>query len=103
MDRYVSLKVIQDENINDNNRYKLIPKYPQINPLSTDIYVITSQGDRYDTLSLRFYKDQTLWWIISIANETLPKNGLFIKEGTQLRIPINISDILAQYTVLNNL
>lgn len=60
--------------------------YPEIPPTEDDIYVITAGGDRFDTLSMDYYGDSTLWWIISSAN---PSNtfSLAIKPGTQIRIP----------------
>jgi phage tail protein X len=77
-------------------------KYPTV-PLSiNDIYVITTVGDRYDLLANQYYGDSTLWWIISIANSLLPQNSIFIPEGTQLRIPTDVTSILTSYNQLNS-
>ena len=49
-------------------RFKETTKYPDI-PLSyNDIYVYTDEGDRFDILAQSYYKDPSLWWIISIAS-----------------------------------
>ena len=81
-----------------NLMYKTV-RYPEIPRRFSDTYIFTTDTDRYDILALQYYGDSDLWWIISIANETLTKNGLFIPEGTQLRIPFMISDILSSYKV----
>ena len=63
--------------------------YPKIPLSNTDIYVMTTRGDRFDTLANQFYGDKSLWWVISSANQSLPQNSLFIPQGTQIRIRVN--------------
>jgi phage tail protein X len=75
--------------------------YPEIPVSQNDTYVITGQGDRFDLLALQFYGDPSLWWIISIANPTLPQNSLYPPTGTQIRIPANSGLALIQYNNLN--
>lgn len=76
--------------------------YPEIPPSENDIWVETEFGDRLDLLANRFYQDVTLYWIISIANPNIIDMGsLFIKEGSQIRIPINIQEIVDSYNILN--
>ena len=77
-------------------------KYPEIPNSSNDIYVITGAGDRLDMLAHQFYDDQSLWWVISIANPVLEQNSLYIPMGTQLRIPVNLQGILESYDKLNS-
>ena len=77
-------------------------KYPEIPYSSNDIYVITGAGDRLDMLAHQFYNDQSLWWVISIANTVLEQNSLYIPFGTQLRIPVDLQDILGLYDKLNS-
>jgi hypothetical protein len=78
--------------------------YPQISLGSQDIYVYTTQGDRYDSLALTFYKDPSLWWIINRANPNQDSASLFPSVGAQLRIPapVRLSNILSLYDRLNN-
>ena len=87
-------------------------KYPEIPLSDNDIYVYAVQGDRFDILANQYYGDQTLWWIISIANTAiagtslpsdLSQNSLIIPEGKQIRIPANYADVLNSFKVLNNL
>ena len=98
------------------NRYQNIPKikidgnlvyqtsrYPEVQLSVNDIYVYTTQGDRFDILAQQYYGDSTLWWVISIANIELKQNSMFIPVGTQIRIPSNVSAILAEYNALNNI
>jgi phage tail protein X len=69
-----------------------------------DIYVITDFGDRLDLLAYQFYQDVTLYWIISAANPNSVRFGsIFIPQGTQLRIPTNINEIINSYNNLNNI
>jgi len=98
------------------NRYQNIPKikidgkevyatsrYPEV-PLSPDdIYVYTTQGDRFDTLAQQFYKDSSLWWVISIANtDKVNQNDLIIPPGLQIRIPANYSNVISDFNSINS-
>jgi phage tail protein X len=99
MNRYQNIPIIKNLG---GTRYYRDNKYPRI-PLSVDdIYVETTIGDRLDLLSLQYYGDPSLWWIISIANENLSQNSLYIPEGSQLRIPSNPTSVLASYNQLNS-
>ena len=67
----------------------------------SDIYVVTQQYDRYDLLAYQYYKDKSLWWIISTANSSLIQTSLYTPVGIQLRIPINTAGIISSYNKLN--
>jgi len=79
-------------------------KYPEI-PLSVnDIYAITTLGDRLDLLAQQFYGDTSLYWVIAIANpDKVGFSTLFIDEGTEIRIPSDISEIKSLYNTLNRI
>ena len=64
--------------------------YPQISRGPQDIYVYTTQGDRYDSLAFQYYKESSLWYIIALANPSQDLNSLIPEVGVQIRIP-NIS------------
>jgi phosphorylcholine metabolism protein LicD len=99
MNRYQNIKQIKNS---EGITYYRDSKYPII-PLSVnDIWVITTSEDRYDRLAQQYYNDYTLWWVISIANDNLPQNSLYPPEGTQIRIPTNVSEILSNYNKLNS-
>jgi hypothetical protein len=98
MNRYQDIPVVKTST---GIHYYKNNKYPRIPLSTTDIYVITTDGDRFDTLSAQYYTDPSLWWIISLANEHLPQNSLFIPLGTQIRIPINVAQFVAEYNILN--
>jgi hypothetical protein len=105
------------------NRYQNIPKtkingkvvyqtsrYPEVPLSSNDIYVYTTQGDRFDILANQYYKNSSLWWVISIANTTtagtslpsnLPQNSLIIPEGIQIRIPANYTNVISNFNLIN--
>jgi len=98
MNRYQNIPIIKNS---EGTRYYKDNKYPRV-PLSVnDIYVETTIGDRFDLLALQYYGDPSFWWIISIANESLPQNSLYIPVGSQIRIPVNVSNIITTYNVIN--
>ena len=75
--------------------------YPNIPLSESDIYVITTVGDRLDSLAYTYYRDTSLWWVISAANNNITKGSLFPVPGTQLRIPTNINTVLNQFEQFN--
>ena len=77
-------------------------KYPIVPVSTNDIYIITTLGDRFDTLAQQYYGDSTLWWVISIANNNLQQNTLYLSGGIRLRIPIDLQSILNSYYTLNS-
>ena len=68
---------------------KILPTIPK---RDDDIYIITQETDRLDTLAYQFYNDAKLWWVISHAN-SLNSADIGVEPGKQLRIPKNIYDI----------
>ena len=62
-------------------------KYPEISKEFNDIYVYTTQGDRYDLLANTYYRNSSLWWIISTANQDSSYDSLIPPIGIQIRIP----------------
>lgn len=59
---------------------------------NSDIYIITQETDRLDTLAQDFYGDSTLWWVIAHANK-INSADIGVDPGIQLRIPFNLSTI----------
>jgi hypothetical protein len=77
--------------------------YPKIERRADDVYIYTVLGDRLDLLAFKYYKDQTLWWIIAQAN-LLGSNASFVLEpGKQIRIPADPDLIINDYITLNNI
>lgn len=74
--------------------------YPIIHPSEDDVYIIANDGDYLDSLAYKYYGDESYWWIIARANN-LGHGKLSIKEGTQLRIPQNISLIIQNLKNVN--
>jgi hypothetical protein len=106
MPRYSKTPIINPVtqiSVADQKRRYINVKYPTITLDSQDIYVYTTQGDRYDVMALTFYKDSDLWWIINRANPTQDSASLYPAIGSQIRIPspFRLSSILAQYDTLN--
>jgi len=98
MNRYQSIPTIK---INQKPVYQTV-KYPEIPLDENDIYVTTVQGDRFDILARQYYQDESMWWVISIANSSLSQNSLIIPEGIQLRIPVDIENIKSSFNNLNS-
>jgi len=85
----------------EGKQYISTTLYPSIPFSIDDIYVITGEGDRYDLLANQYYKDATLWWVISLANPQTTNASLIPGGGLQIRIPFPIQDIIAEYNALN--
>ena len=75
----------------DGKRVYMTAIYPTFVPSSTDIQVISNEGDYLDTLAYKYYGDPTLWFIIANANPGLGKGRMSITPGLTLRIPLNIT------------
>jgi phage tail protein X len=98
------------------NRYQNIPKtkinkklvyqtsrYPEVLLSPNDIYVYTTQGDRFDTLAQQYYNNSSLWWIISIANtDKVNQSTIVIPEGLQIRIPATYANIIQDFNIINS-
>ena len=84
----------------DGVEYITNPIYPEISLSENDFYVISAEGDRYDTLAQQFYSDHTLWWIIASANNS-ERASLVVEPGIQLRIPTDKDKILQTYNQFN--
>lgn len=78
-------------------------KYPEIPIGDRDYYIYASEYDRYDLLANRFYKNESMWWIISIANSNNELNSLFPPVGKRIRIPTNPQAILTEFSEMNNI
>ena len=109
MNRYQNINLIT---VPDNKTLYQTVKYPEIPLSDEDIYVYTTQGDRFDILASIYYGDSSLWWIISIVNTAvagtslpsdLPQDSLVIPEGIQIRIPANYAEVLNSFKKINSL
>lgn len=98
MSRYKTIRKIK--NVDGTRLYRTV-KYPEIPRGNNDIYVITTDGDRYDVLAFKYYKDKSLWWVISIANSQYTQNSISPPIGVQIRIPSNIDNIISSFNALN--
>ena len=97
------MQILKNKEVNNGSRYYKGTKYPEIPLSSNDIYVITTEGDSLDVLAQQFYKNKSLWWVLSIANVGLSQNSLYTPVGTQLRVPTDIQNIISAYNILNSI
>lgn len=83
MSRYqtIPLKVVDDKKV------LRTAVYPELAASEEDFYVITTTGDRFDTLSKDFYGTTEYWWVIASNNPHARRDTLSITPGIQLRIP----------------
>jgi len=100
MNRYQGIPIINSET---GKQIYATSRYPEIPLSENDIYVYTTQGDRYDVLALNYYGDSSLWWIIATANPNIGLSTLVIPEGVQVRIPNNISATINDFRLINQL
>ena len=96
MNRYKKVQTVTE----NGRRYRSNPIYPQIPVSEEDFYIISTVGDRYDSLALRFYGDATLWWVIASANR-MTKASLVLEPGTQIRIPASKVQAIQLFNDLN--
>ena len=85
----------------DDKPYYKSKIYPTIPLSESDVYVITTIGDRPDYMAYTYYRDSELYWVISIANNNVTKGSLFPIPGTQMRIPSNVSSIVSLFNKFN--
>tara|TARA_Y100000361_G_scaffold148459_1_gene161312 strand:+ start:1317 stop:1646 length:330 start_codon:yes stop_codon:yes gene_type:complete len=85
-------------------RYLKHIKYPTNIPYSnTDVYLLTSFGDRLDTLAKKFYDDTRLWWVIAVGNpDIIRKDSISLKAGLRIRIPRNLQYARQAFKAMNN-
>jgi hypothetical protein len=99
MNRY-NINFNNIKNRYDGKRVFITTRYPAIPVNSDDIYVTATDADFLDSLANKFYKDSTLWWVIAQANYI--KGTMKPAVGQQLRIPSNISTIVAKFNRANS-
>ena len=85
----------------DGKPYYRGKQYPNIPLSASDLYVVTTIGDRLDYLAYTYYRDSELWWIIAAANNNVTRGSLFPVPGTQLRIPSNAATIINSFNKFN--
>ena len=64
----------ENTNIGYVSNHKLVKKYSTTTYLSVpekndDIYLLSTDGDRFDLLAQKYYGDPNLWWYIAKANK----------------------------------
>lgn len=99
MARYSNQIILRNQT---GKRYYKGTKYPDVPVSFNDIYVITTSGDRYDTLAQEYFGDSSLWWMIASANPQYGLGSYYPPIGVQLRIPSNQSEIQVDFESLNN-
>lgn len=99
MSRYREIDTLKNS---EGVRFRRNVIYPEIPATEDDIYLMTSVGDRYDTLALQFYKDSSLWWIIAMANN-YERASLIVQPGVQLRIPANKTQVVDLFEKINKI
>ena len=91
--RYQNNKV---QKLKDGRQVYRTKIYPNIPLKDTDIYIVSQEGDRLDTLAYQYYDDQSLWWIIATANN-IHNASFAVEDGTILRVPQNYLEIINNF------
>lgn len=76
-------------------------RYPVIPLSESDIYVVTTEGDRLDSIAYQYYNDSNLWWVIAFVNSNVTRGSMFPAPGIQLRIPTDLSNVMRLYNQFN--
>ena len=84
----------------DKKRIQGQTLYPAILPKATDLYIVIRDGQRLDTLANEYYGDPSMWWIIAQANN-ITGGTLFLKPGSQIRIPKDLTSINTDLEKIN--
>jgi hypothetical protein len=94
MSRYTNNQI---QKLKDGRNVYRTKIYPNIPLSDSDIYAVTQTGDRLDTLAHQFFGDASLWWIIATTNN-IHDAPFAIADGTILRIPMNYTEIINNFT-----
>lgn len=88
-DRYASFKA--------NGKIGIVP-FIKIPVKGTDVYIkYDKRTMRFDRLSYQYYKDPNYGWLILQANPQLGSLEEFIPDGSVLRIPMPLEEVLNNY------
>lgn len=98
MNRYSSTPIMVRY---DGKRMYKTTLYPYIPQSSSDLQIVSNEGDYLDTLAYKYYNDASLYWIIALVNK-IGKGRLSVPPGLTLRIPTNISEIVNKFNSLNS-
>jgi hypothetical protein len=72
----------------------------RIKKRSTDVYIMMVERTRLDHLAYKFYDNPNYWWVIANANSI--GGTMYVEPGTQLRVPRNIQEIIADHSKVNS-
>lgn len=97
MGRYDSIPVIKNSK---GKRVYSSVSFPRVEPDPNDLYIITSVGDRLDTLATKYYDNPRYWWVIASVND-LGAGTLAIPPGSQIRIPSSPSTLVQMFEQAN--
>jgi hypothetical protein len=73
---------------------------PKIKKKTSDTFLIMVERMRLDHLAYKFYENPNYWWILASANNI--KGSMYVEEGTQIRIPRELSSILHDHAKINS-
>lgn len=77
----------------EGRRYYAANRYVEIPRSNNNLYVITTDEDRYDLLANQYYNNPSFWWVISSANPEYI-GSMYPPSGVQIRIPNNLAFVL---------
>jgi hypothetical protein len=94
--RYSGLDHVIDE-ANGRPRLESFPpiQASEIIDEAKDVIIEFQEGMRFDTLAFQYLGDGRYWWAICLINDLQLPFGSAVTPGTKLRIPTNVSRILA--------
>ena len=72
----------------------------RIRKRNSDVYLVIVERTRLDHLAYKFYDNPEYWWILAQANNV--SGTMYVKPGTQIRIPTQIQEVLADHAKINS-
>ena len=90
--RYSYTPIVEGKSVSNSDCVRIIQNGMRLGEIDVDVFTLSGH-QRLDVLSGQFYGTSEFWWVIAAASGI--GWGLQVPAGTLLRVPKDISKILA--------
>jgi hypothetical protein len=90
--RYSYTSIVEGKSLTNSDCVRIIQEGIKIGEIDVDVFSLAGE-QRLDVLSGQFYGTSEFWWVIAAASGI--GWGLQVPPGTLLRVPKDISRVLA--------
>lgn len=94
MERYEVEYGVRELKMQDGKRRLSTRYYPKIPFKSSDVFIVSKRGMRWDNLAYDYYGEASLWFMLARANNIV-NGSLLVPPGLRIRIP-NLSYVEIQ-------